>query len=256
MNLTIDEFKKAQLTILDEFISYCFYNNLEYFAIYGTLLGAVRHSGYIPWDDDIDIGMPRDSYDSFVKTYKSEIFEIHNCESDKTYPYPFSKLSLKKTSMIEKDSSFDFGINIDIFPIDRFPDNPLKQKFLLKIISFLLRLITIQYSNKKDKSTLRFVLKKALLPLPVSFLGKLMNILSKSFSGCKFSGVICWGEKEKEIIPADVFYNSVFCKFEDRDIKIPSKYDVYLKSIYGDYMKLPPESARVNRHFFTAYIKE
>lgn len=138
--LNLNEVKEIQLRVLEFFSTYCKENKLRYSAYLGTLLGAIRHKGYIPWDDDIDLMMPRDDYDNLVKNfnYANEKFGLLSIESNNNYYLPFAKIYAKKTLLVEDiDIEFEeLGVYIDIFPVD-YHDNSLLNSFILNVIYFL-----------------------------------------------------------------------------------------------------------------------
>ena len=123
----LSEIKKIELDILRAFRSFCEKNSLRYFLAYGTLLGAVRHGGFIPWDDDIDVAMPRTDYERFLKEFRDERYEVYDL-SKKGYFYPFAKLCDTTTVLIEEMSvKNSIGVYIDIFPMDGIADNDQSQ---------------------------------------------------------------------------------------------------------------------------------
>ena len=133
--ITIEERKTISLEILSEIHDFCEKNNICYFLDYGTLLGAVRHKGYIPWDDDIDISMKRDDYERFLKTFCSSKYEIANYRDKKFFAIQFSKVYDKKTFGILLDKiNLNYGVAVDVFPLDEIPEQDNEQKVILRKI--------------------------------------------------------------------------------------------------------------------------
>ena len=137
--INVEELKQVQLDILKFVDEYCKKNNLKYYLAYGTLLGAVRHKGYIPWDDDIDLLMFREDYEKFVTSFKDERYKVFATEVNAKYPYPFAKVGDTTTYFEEEIKDvMDTGVNIDIFPLDYLPEDKVKsvtkkRNFLQKI---------------------------------------------------------------------------------------------------------------------------
>ncbi len=130
---TLEKLHDVEIEILDEFVRVCKKNNLKYFLVGGTLLGAVRHEGFIPWDDDIDIGMPREDYEKFLKVMEeknSEKYTVFDSRYDENYFFQFGRLSLNGTYWSEywdNQVPFKLGIHIDLFILDKVPENKFKR---------------------------------------------------------------------------------------------------------------------------------
>lgn len=259
--IEFNELKKIQLEILKYIHKFCIRNEIRYFLVYGTLIGAVRHRGYIPWDDDIDICMPRPDYERFLKLFnknKSK-YQIKAFELNNNFPYTFGKIEDLDTVLIEKTGySFPIGVNIDVFPIDGVDnDHKLikKQIFLRKLIN----LKTIIYSNERNliKNIVLYVGKFLLLPVSLKFLvGKMVKKSKKyNYETADKVCILAMGTKLNKPIDKKVFEDHLLVKFEDDQFYIPIGYDVFLKSIFDDYMKLPPEEERKSHHAFKAYYK-
>lgn len=262
MNEEIELLKKTELDIFKQFIKICKDNNLTYFVLGGTALGAVRHKGFIPWDDDIDVALPRDDYEKFLliaqKSLPDNMF-LQTYITDKNYPHPFAKIRNNDTAFIEKTVSkidMNHGVYIDIFPLDGYPNSKLKAKFF-KIQNRILRVaisnVFLVDSISQNKSKLFF--KKCiagLLPnyrILVKKLDKLYkaNPYNNSETVANFCGA--WGMKE--VMPKEYFGNGTEGEFEGLEVNLPEKTHEYLTSLYGDYMKLPPVEKRVGHHYCT-----
>lgn len=260
--------KKIQFEILKYTFEICEKNNLTCFLGGGTLLGAVRHRGYIPWDDDVDIMMPRNDYDTLLSIFnlqEENNFKLLSFYNTKDYYYPFSKIVDKRTKLeeLEFKEIKDMGIYIDVFPIDFLPDNYKKVKRIFSEYKILHKLMLL-YQTKdvkmvtKNKIKLRF--KQILLPLleksviRKSILKKMDNI-GKKYDKTKQVACISGRYLEKEIMPSEYISNFVLLEFEGENFKAPIGYDAYLKKHYGDYMELPPKEKQVLGHNNIAYWK-
>ena len=266
-----DEEKKKWNDILmgclRKLMEICKEHNLTYFCLGGTVIGAVRHGGMIPWDDDIDIAMPRPDYDRFLQLCKSidlGHYELATPEM-KGYPFFFSKFCDKNTSLIELENvPCLYGIYIDIFPIDGTASDRTEATRLMRKFK--------RCSNKIDATiahlSLREYLSLALQPKhwgrmafqTAAFLfgretirKRLINKLNAIASAHDFSTAVnianyggAWAEKE--IHPKEWILPLTQKSFEGIDVNIPGNYHDYLTQMYGDYMQLPPIEKRISHH--------
>lgn len=243
--LSISECRDIQLTILREIDNFAKINGLRYSLGYGSMLGAVRHKGFIPWDDDIDIIMPREDYEKFKSKYKSDLYEIVSSDSD-GYFYPFMKLVDKNTYVKMADNATIHGIWIDIFPIDKIPNNPFFRKiFLLR--SFWLRSLLISATTDFSEKIIKKKKLKRFLKILCEIFGK-QNVvkhyekLNKKYvsKNKKYFSCLSSPYTLKEVYDADeLFDNLKKYEFENYEFNGINNYDSYLKMLYGDYMKLP-----------------
>lgn len=255
----LESLKKKELEILKNFISCCEKFDLRYFVGFGTLLGTIRHQGFIPWDDDIDVCMPREDYDFFIENsmkFLPDNYFVQTIETDPLYALNFAKLRDSNTTLIEKhvlDIDINHGVFIDIFPLDGYV------KGHSKIMD--LRVKENPIFEEADKNAIFNAIsgfnKKFVYKLGESIPNKLKSDISKiavpkdnpKYSDSEY--VACLVDSfyitpfKKEIIG-----NLTKAKFEDIFVNIPEKYDDYLKLLYGDYMKLPPLDQRENHHNF------
>ena len=261
--LNIDEIRSIQLEILKKVSEYCDDNNLRYSLAYGTLIGAIRHKGYIPWDDDIDIVMPRPDYERFIKSFNTYAtdYKVHVTGLNSNFIYTFAKVSYNKSILIEDiEVKYEIGINIDVFPIDGVPsiDNPTmkKQNFYRNLASF--KTIKIN-SDRNIIKNIVLILGKILLSwlsLKRINLKMIDNSKKYSFENEEYCCNISTGFTEDKAIPKRYLEDFIDCFFENQKFKASKFYDEWLKSYYGDYMKLPPREKQVSHHRYKAYMKE
>ena len=250
------ELKALQLSILRNVSDFCEKNNVRYFLIYGTLIGAIRHKGYIPWDDDIDIAMPRPDYERFMSVYRHQYYKTIDIFKDSGYGLASAKVYDNRTK-IEMESYYlcSYGVYIDIFPIDGY-----KSKWQNEKASILQKLINIKKSrlcSKRNMSKNAAIAlgKFFLFPFNQSCFVKKLDSLSRmaDFEKSEYCNCFSSVDVKKEVFPRRVFEEHCYAEFEGEKFRIPIEYDLYLRQIYGDYMQLPPEEKRVSHHGMKAY---
>lgn len=246
------------LKIALEIKKLCEENDINYFLMGGTMLGAIRHDGFIPWDDDIDIGMPRKDYEKFLLICEKELSDEYClCTPylEKDYGVPFAKLRLKETHFIDKGvpRSIDNGIYVDIFPIDKWIDDPKKrdqQNFHVHLWRNVLA-AKCGYSKGERKALIRKIILFPLVLLPKSFIISREEAWQKKYNNEKtqyyinFTSAYKYG---KEIYRTEWIETLVDKEFERETFKVPSDAHGALTQLYGDYMKLPPVEQRVFKH--------
>lgn len=253
------ELKRIQLEILQEVHNFCEKENIFYSLTYGTLIGAIRHKGYIPWDDDIDICMPRPDYIRFLTTFNSTStrYKAVSHETESAYPYSFGKVIDMSTKIMEKtDMKYDIGINIDIFPIDGVPDNEVSLKRQIKYRRVLdAKIVSISPNRSFVKNTILRLSKIALYPLSIEKIVGMMCRNASRYEYAKMDKVACvaFGSKFNHPIDKQVFSDKLLVQFENRKFYVMSGYDKYLRSVFGDYMKMPPKEKQISHHSFEAY---
>ena len=264
--LLIDEAQKKAIMIqlMDEIDSYCRTNKLTYFLVGGTLLGAIRHKGFIPWDDDIDIGLPRGDYEELIKNFKSTTgnVEIRFIDNQKSYMWPNAKAIDNRTVLVELGNAKSaIGVNIDIFPFDFLPgdyDNALKiVKKHKKWKDALLLKHMIVDKNRPFLKNMIVIAGKLLFILPDSFfINRINDTKELNKDNCEYICNLCGAWGLRELSSSKNFVNTIEAPFEDRKYMIPVGFDNYLTTVYGDYMTPPPAEKQITHHSSESYWKE
>ena len=262
--ISIQDLRAIQLDILDDVSRFCKENGIAWSICGGTLLGAVRHQGYIPWDDDIDLMMPRADYDRFAAIYSSEKNTLLDLRKADYTVEVCLKVCRKGTRMVDLTLGRDlWGINIDIFPLDGVPDE--YPAFCREILSKRQTVAHICPYYKKVPSRkaawyAKYLLKRILHPYfhGILHLKQEIDRMPAAYpaESSRFAGIVLGSYGEKEIAPATVFRTLTQLPFEGRMLPAVRDYDTYLKASYGDYMQLPPEEERVTHHWYDAYVDE
>lgn len=255
----LKQIKEIELELFDEFLRICNKYNLRYFLSGGSCLGAIRHQGFIPWDDDIDVSMPRKDFDFFSKIMKDELDDRYVFQSLITEPncgLVFGKIRKKGTVYSESYSqhiNMSQGVWIDIFPYDNIPDQVDKQKRFYNQVQLLKNLYIIKcgYSFPEGKKTTelpQYLAGKALMsPIPLYVLANRLYKKMHEYQDQETTYVIPFGGAygfSKEKIPSYFLCEYIDVIFEGRTCKTLSNYDRYLSQLYGNYMELPPIEQR------------
>ena len=257
------------MDILSYVDSICRIHGIHYSLSGGSLIGAVRHNGYIPWDDDIDIMLTRKEYDRLVTIIDQDgnspknPYRVltHDIISD--FKFPYAKVVDNRTIMHEQIKGCkDFGVGIDVFPCDSVPDEDVSLNRLLKRMRLLYNILIIKrlkWSKQRSfaKNVIAFCTQIATAPLSTNWILDTMNRTARKAADDNSSrkGCLVWGYGRKEIMPSSLYDNFIDMPFEDRTYMAIKAYDTYLSSLFGDYMQLPPEEKRVTHHAYEAYIK-
>ncbi len=251
------ELQLYELDILKEVDKFCKKNNIKYSLGEGSLLGAVRHHGFIPWDDDLDIYMSRENFDKFVSSFKSKDYRVEYFNTMEKYWLPFAKVRmLKKTKFttpaIEKISEYT-GPRIDVLPIDYVPELTSKEQDKQgKSIYFWKAVLRnrVYPIGKKNKIYYYLILIIA-KTLPYKYIVNKLTKEMKKFNNLNCKYMVCaTGDYNvrKETFPIECYEELIDIKFEDGIFPISKHYDKMLSQIYGDYMKLPKEEDRKVKH--------
>lgn len=252
--LTIKEIQEIQLNILKKVAGFCEKNKLQYFLGCGTLAGAVLEKGFFSWDDDIDILMPRADYENFIKQFSEKDLKILTCHQKECY-YPYAKVLDTNTIAYEcKNQIKEFGVNIDIFPLDGSPNQLYLN--LLKVPRFLMMTQWGCYLTNRNilvKSIYNFTSIFTRM-LPNNFFAKIVDKQCQKYSinNCKNGGVVCHHKSNKEIMDTSIFQHSILIEFEGNNYPAVQDYKIYLNNLYGDYTK---DQGRMSHSHFRAYWK-
>ena len=261
--LDIDEIKEVELGVMDYIHNICREKGINYSLAYGSLLGAVRHRGFIPWDDDLDIALKRDQYDKLYQAIledNNSIYKVVSWGNDSRYPYPFYRVYDSRTvyenNYIQND--IELGICVDVFPFDDYKD---VNKEITKLDMYRrLSVYTLYGIRNKEagiKNIVRYLMLVAFRLTRVKTWNKKLNDCSKVPVNSEYIDYLMESKKYSTKIDAKALDQIVEFKFEDRVYNIPTDYDHILTTIYGaDYMEIPPIEKRIQHDDFVAYIKK
>ena len=267
--INANELKSIQLDILRYVADFCDANGIKYWLDSGTLIGAVRHGGYIPWDDDIDLGMLREDYTRFTDLFNSSAdarYRLFSVQNDPKSPYAFGKVADTQTVLYEPNiKGIQFHVNIDIFIYDLVPedDNIIRNQYRRRDLFNALNVTKyhgLSYSghNLKDfgKYLLLICSKILLFPFPKNYFAKCIDRNAKRFMHLPSARIGNFYGFARYTAPKALFDEMMDKEFEGQLFKIPTQYHEWLTIVYGDYMQLPPESERHTHHEFVAFVQD
>ena len=265
---TSEEFKKTTKDLLAYIDSFCHENNIKYFAHYGTLIGAIRHKGFIPWDDDIDICMPREDYEKFVKMFNNDDGQhyVLCSETSDTYYNGYARACDNKM-ILKIKGTFDiehFGAFVDVFPLDIVPESLKEREVFYEdlhnaFMNILYALPTRCYKplplRRRIKFSANLVKRIPAIVMGINNAKNKRNQLMKKYNNTNSELISCLFDvpDDRLVMRKDQIEDLIRVPFEDIEIDIPRKYDEILRQYYGDYMKLPPSSERYSHHHFTPF---
>lgn len=263
IKLSEEELKKYQLDILNATVGFCKQNNINYWLDFGTLLGAIRHKGFISWDDDIDISMLRSDYDKFLELFNrcNERYKVYSYENNKKFYFAYAKIIDTATVLYEPDDhGKKLSVNIDLFVYDNAPEEDKKCKQILRRRNFYNNCEFARYHRGKAKGNIIRRMAVVLLKIfsncfPKDFFVKKVIKNAKRYERFNTDRVCDFcGSTDNFICPRAIISDFQDGLFEGRMYKIPKDYDKLLQLEYGDYMQLPPPEKRISTHKFVAYI--
>lgn len=277
MDDTLRKLQLMELQILKDIVAVCEKHDLHYYLAYGTLLGAVRHKGFIPWDDDVDLLMPRKDYIKFHEAIQKEMGEKYTIESvltNKDYYSFAARVRLNGTTYPEEPLEYvgtHTGIFIDIMPLDELKTN---KGLLLNLRGYtafwMTALRAIAHGTKFSQEKFR-TMGRMLRPFSAPFRGelsrKIFNTLSISESqagGGYIANMASFGNWKRSLVPKEAYGEGIKLQFEDAEFWAPVDYDTVLRQSYGDYMCPPPVEQQVAAHHtddvnfgeYTAFVEE
>lgn len=261
--VTFEESRKIQLDILIYFDEWCKQHGLHYSLGEGTLIGAIRHKGFIPWDDDIDLLMPREDYDKFVESYDGK-YRLISLRTEKKWWSCYSRLTDERTFVEFDNPNHNYhGLWISLLPIDNYPDDSAEWTAAKRRLNMYLKFGKIKDSYWVGgvsfvRNLIKYPIKAALLPLSFNSIGRNCQAILKSFNGKNtlHKGQMACIWHEPWVFDAKLIDGFIDVEFEGRMFPVLQGYDAYLRGQYGDYMQLPPEHQRVPKHDFTVYWKD
>ena len=257
--LTLKELQEISLDILKDVHQFCVKNNIKYSLAYGTLIGAIRHKGFIPWDDDVDIIMPRPDYERFCSTFASIKYHVSSFETDSDCRMTFGRVFDDNQTFVRSFVPWhlkEHGAWIDVFPVDAAEDN--FEQFSERIARIYPIFRKLQRNRKgilhfsfsfSLKTQFRLLIKKVVF-LNGWLVPNMMKMVIKEAKKYEFGSTKHWGLIAfnsygiKDYHEDELFDEVVDVEFEHHNFKALRGYDEYLRQIYGDYMQLPPEENR------------
>lgn len=266
---TLKKLQNIELEILKDFIGLCDRHNLQYFGIAGTCIGVLRHQGFIPWDDDIDIALPREDFEKFLKYANEELkdkYTIMNARYDSNYPLMTTRMMLKDSKFREYALSHidvELGIFLDIYPFDNLSDDFKKRKKQMRQAWFYSKLLILRSIPKPVLAFKGWKAKIVHLICTIVHYGmKILGISKEKLIykceeastrhndevNSEYVDFLCDTTPTMNIYKRDDLFPLQKLKFEDIELSFPKNMDTNLRGMYGDYMQLPPVDKRKN-HF-------
>ena len=260
---------QMQRGLLDMFLwfhQFCVENDLCYYMLGGTMLGAVRHKGFSPWDDDIDVGMPRSDYEKLEQLMSAKEGQRYVLETPRTeaedYFYPFSKIYDTQTTLVENTRvKIRRGIYLDVFPLDGIGNSAEDSKRHYRPIHWKHNLLLTRVTGiREGRSKLKNAAVKVARLIPgwildnkKLLLGLELDCKKYDFDSCLWVGNLVGAWRLKEIMPREYFGEPTLYEFEDQLLFGPQRADEYLTHVYGDWRKLPPKEKQMSHHDFIEF---
>lgn len=253
--ISFEDSKQVRLEIMQAIDKFCREHNLRYYLAFGTLLGAVRHHGFIPWDDDMDILMPRPDLERFIESFKvTPLYRVITNQDDEGNYYGFARVVNTETEAYLGKRKIP-GINVEIYPIDGAPsDDSMFERFVKKLYAYRKReTLLIRIMSGLTRRNL-WPFRSLNPPMYKHFCKKYKTFGSQYSYNKSDSVIVAFGNPYKlNRLPMEWFASSIELEFEGCKFYAPIGYDAFLESVYTDYMQLPPVEKRVPAHGFTYY---
>lgn len=265
--IELEELKQIQMNVMDAIHEFCIEHGIKYSLAAGTLIGAIRHKGYIPWDDDIDIYLLREDYNRLIQEFP-EVYNNHyqliSLERDPKWDFPYAKAYDNRTIFKENALvNVTIGVNIDIFPIDNIPDDEKEwrkyEKWRKKVVMFSQMQRSKMYNAKRRLGVnliflithfISYFITRRKVAEYISHISQKFNKVDTQYV---FENVFAAYLRRR--LRRDIFAKYIDVPFEDRIYRAFEKYDEYLRMVYGDYMQLPPLEGRITHHSYKAFHK-
>lgn len=266
--VSAEEMQTIQLSILRDFRDFCSKHQLRYYLAYGTLLGAIRHKGYIPWDDDIDLMMPRPDYLKFIELFSQTSqgsLEVVSIQNNPDYFATFGKIIDTRTIMYQEYGQIekvDIGVYIDIFPMDGLPEDEQEAKKLYAKTNRWAKAykLAIRKFTAKSGHPIKGILK-SLISIPFRIIGSHFFItrleafgMANDYDKSTFVSCVTSDDRLSKRIRRTLLEDSELVEFEGEQHPAPSDWNKHLTDLYGDYMTPPPEDQK-QEHFYTVFWK-
>lgn len=256
----MNDLQKKEFELLKYFIEVCRKLNLTYYLVCGSALGAVKYSGFIPWDDDVDVALPRRDYEIFCEKAQEMLPEwifVQNYKTDPRFPKMFTKLRNSNTTYIEKDYrklNINHGVFIDVFSLDGYPqDEYIVKKFERKKLKYLRQTSCVLDSQRSTKAQILCKVNRLLgyHRRTVKILSKYEAIILKYTTDdgkvyCNYGNF----RGRMQILPKEIYGDGMEMTFEGIKVRVPQKYDEYLRGYYGNYEKDPPVEEQKGYHYY------
>lgn len=260
VRLSDAEVRQAQLHILDCIDDFCRRNGIAYSLSSGSLIGAVRHKGFIPWDDDVDILMLRKDYDRFLASFNGNYENLETVDyiSEPDYCQPFAKVMDMSTQIVAGGNNiFCYGIYVDIFPVDGHPDaesTPGYYRTFMALFNQLHKSCPLHKYTTNPFVAIKFMVRNIFHKGNRDAAAKMEEMLrSYDFDACEYAGEATADPYMKAVIPKSVFESLAALPFEGRSISCLKDYHTYLSAYYNDYMQFPPVEEQKPQHRVKAY---